>query len=163
MTEILNQLLQNPLAISVIGFGLLMALFAFLVWVYPILKWKKQGYPGEDKLEEALLPFMLDAIVFIFKMSDRMIDEGSDRLHRGDKELLARRLWGLLPDEVNISLGPFHYVFEPKEILDQESWALLVKKAYDDILTRYDEFAQRYEAEFLEWLIRNDDGPVEIQ
>lgn len=164
MKEFLSWLAENPamtgVVVTMLGLGISGLVVAIGAWLYPWLKWKRQGYPGEEQIEAALLPFMLEAICLAYRLSERALDETGERLHGVDKKRLADWLWNALPDEVVIPLGPFHYTFRPKEVLDKESWSEWVQWAMNKIITRYEMLIEGYEDAFLRWLVENADEPV---
>ena len=162
MEDLLHWIIATPIVAALGGAALCGLIVALGAWVYPWLKWKRQGYPHEEEIEAILLPYILDAICLAYRLSERTADQVGERLHGVDKKRVADWLWKALPDEIVLDFGPFHYTLKPREIIDQESWGEMVQYAMNKLIGQYDYFVGEYEEEFLKWLLENTggDGPV---
>ena len=167
LVNLVNWFAENPMlgSVAVVAATLAAAnlLLAFLARVYPILRWKEQGYPYEEQIERLLLPVIFETICAIFKFSDHAVDTGLDRLHAVDKTRLVDYLYNsdLLPDVIRIPLGALGWNIEWRKYVSQEAFGNLVKGAYDKFVAQYERLAAAYEDAYNEWLEENaEDRPV---
>lgn len=84
-------------AIVIVG---LMVVFLLGYLAYNFFSTKKQGYPLEERIENALLPYLHGIIVGAFEESQSELEDIEDAIENVDKEELARKLYDLLPDEI---------------------------------------------------------------
>ena len=105
------------------------------VYLYRWLKNAKQGYPKEEEIEAALLPYVYNAIMFAYKTSETFVDEGQDRLRGLDKKVIAGLIYDLLPAELVVG-----------EFIVNLGWLLVaVPKPL------FERFVESAFAKFLDW------------
>ena len=107
--------------LGLLGLGLLLG-----VIFYPKLKNEKQGYPFENELEAALLPYLFQAICAAFKASQEMVAAGNEALDGVSKKAIADAVYDLLPAYVGgIPVGLI------KVVVSRERLQELAQAAYD--------------------------------
>src|SRR5512136_149495 len=108
--------------LGLLGLGLLLG-----VIFYPKLKNEKQGYPFENELEAALLPYLFQAICAAFKASQEMAAAGNEALDGLSKKAIADAVYDLLPDKIGgIPVGMI------KLLVSRARFEELVQAAYDN-------------------------------
>ena len=128
----MNQFLSNP----VVGILLSMLVGALVVaagvYVYPILRDKKQGYPYETEIEKALLPLIYQAICAAYKLSEESAKAGNELLDGVSKAAVADCLYDLLPATIGgIPVGAI------KAWVSREKFEQLVERVYLDFDANY--------------------------
>ena len=119
------------------------------ILLYHWLKHEKQGYPNEDEIEAAVLPLIYKAIMAAYKMSERIIDSGQERLRGLDKKLIADALYDMMPASIlwrgmNISTGWI------KSLVPRAVFQAWVQKAFNDFLEWFDAVQEAYGDELLD-------------
>ena len=124
------EFLQSPAGLVALVVGAILALVALVqagTKLYQWLKVNEQGYPHEDVIEEALLPYLYEAIMVAYRGSEHLMDAASERLHGADKAAIAQLVYDFLPDTVALVGVSWH-------------WKKFVSR---------DEFADKLEARFV--------------
>lgn len=99
--------------------------------LYHWLKFSDQGYPGEKEIEAFLLDqFVLPAILAAYRVSEKFIDDGMDRLRGADKKAVAVWLYNQLPNTLRIGgfVVPTGIV---RKFVSEERFAELVQTGFD--------------------------------
>ena len=149
--NIVNWFLGNPFALVLLSLATGAGLLALGAWVYPILKNKVQGYPGETEIEAALLPYLLKGIIAAYKMSEDAIDLTGERLRGLDKKAIADALYDLLPPTIGgIPVGLI------KTLITREKFAELVQGAFDRAMQLYEFNQAAFEKAYQDWLNGNE-------
>ncbi len=133
-----------PLAILAIAAAAVAGGAALLPW----LKSKRQGYPLEAEIEQALLPYLLQGIIAAYQASEWAIDGLGRRLRGADKAQLAAVAYSLLPERI----GRFELSLV-KTIVTAERFAQLVQNTFDWLDTQIGLGRARYRAAFSVWLV----------
>ena len=113
--------------------------FAGLLILYNWLQGKKQGYPMEAEIEAALLPIIFQGICAAYRLGERAVDEGYERLRGADKKAIADSIYAMLPDKV----GDFDLTLV-KRVIPKERFEELVQDVFD----RFDRFYKEHKAHF---------------
>ena len=132
----LELFLNNPLLMS-LAFAVLLIIAAVAgVYLYKYLKSGVQGYPGEEALEKALLPYLYNAIMFAYKASEAAIDASQERLDGIDKKMLADAVYNMLPEFLYIGTVavPLNFL---KTVVTRERFSELVQLAFDEFMRFY--------------------------
>ena len=115
--------------------GLLALLGAVLgsAHLYRWLKAKRQGYPGEEVIEAALLPIIQYGIMAAYRLSEGVMDELGARLRGADKAEIARFVYELIPDVVLIGkiAVPLSWI---KTVIPEAKFAELVQRVFDELV-----------------------------
>ena len=131
---------------------ILVVLLAFIVgivitavggWAYSFLR-KPQGYPYESLIESAILPYVMHAILFAYRESERNMDAVGERLEGIDKRRIAGRIYDLLPDYLPVGGYAVDIRFI-KSIVSRELFERLVDRAFENFLHWYEKVYARYE------------------
>jgi hypothetical protein len=140
------ELLNNALVVAaLVAIGGLVVAYGG-ARLLPWLVREKQGYPGEAEIEAALFPYIVSGLIAAYKLSEKKMDELSERLGGMDKKALADATYALLPDVImvgDIAL-PISTV---KYVVTQERWCELVQNAFDYLIRTYN----HNRAAFDEW------------
>lgn len=122
------------------------SLFIILVLLYNWLQSKRQGYPLEAKIEAALLPLIFYGICSAYRLGERAVDEGYERLRGADKKLIADSIYAMLPDKI----GNFDLTLV-KTLVTRERFRQLVQNAFDSFDRFYVEHKAHFDKLFEEW------------
>lgn len=122
------------------------SLFIILVLLYNWLQSKRQGYPFEAQIEAALLPIIFYGICAAYRLGERAVDEGYERLRGADKKLIADSIYAMLPDKI----GNFDLTLV-KSIITRERFEQLVQNAFDSFDRFYVEHKAHFDRLFEEW------------
>ena len=102
--------------------------------LYRWLKTGRQGYPYEDEIEEALLPFLYQAIMAAYKASESLVDAVGERLHGVDKVRVARLVYWTLPDTVSLAgIG-----WQWKKFIGEERFGCWLQARFDAFTDLWD-------------------------
>lgn len=116
-------------AIIIVG---TMAVFVLGYLLYNWLEAKKQGYPLEERIENALLPYLHGIIVGAFEESQAELEDIEDTIENVDKEELAKKLYDLLPDEIaGFSVQIIQSIFTVEQFTD------MFLRVYKEVKTYY--------------------------
>lgn len=116
-------------AIIIVG---TMAVFVLGYLLYNWLGAKKQGYPLEERIENALLPYLHGIIVGAFEESQAELEDIEDTIENVDKEELAKKLYDLLPDEIaGFSVQIIQSIFTVEQFTD------MFLRVYKEVKTYY--------------------------
>lgn len=121
-------------------------LTALGVWLLPVLRNRRQGYPFESQIEIALLPLIYEAICSGYRVSEWAMDELQVRMHNADKKVIADTMYDLLPDYV---AGWPVYVI--KRLISRDRFRELVQKTFDNFDARFVASENRFRELFEEW------------
>ena len=130
---------RDALLITMATIAISFLAFAGLLILYNWLQGKKQGYPMEAEIEAALLPIIFQGICAAYRLGERAVDEGYDRLRGADKKAIADSIYAMLPDKV----GDFDLTLV-KRIIPKERFEELVQDVFD----RFDRFYKEHKAHF---------------
>lgn len=131
------EFLQSPVGV-VVSFGVaLLALWTLVQQgnrLYKWLKYNTQGYPHEAVIEEALLPYLYEALMVAYKGSETLMDTVGERLRGADKARIARLVYAVLPDSVSL-LG---VSWQWKKYVTQGEFAGYLQKRFDSFVELWD-------------------------
>jgi hypothetical protein len=118
---------------------------------YKWLKSGRQGYPGEDAIEEALLPIVRYGIMAAYRLSENVMDELGARLQGTDKAEIARFVYELIPDTIDVGgiAVPLSWV---KTIIPEAKFAGLVQRAFDELVEFMETNSGKFEDKLRELL-----------
>lgn len=136
MTE-LTEFLQSPTGLVVLVFGTILALVALVQGGNKLYRWLKvvrQGYPYEDEIEDALLPFLYQSLMAAYKASESLMDAVGERLHGADKAMVARLVYVMLPDEVLLLGASWQW----KKHVSKDKFANYLQKYFDGFIDLWD-------------------------
>ena len=102
--------------------------------LYQWLRTTKQGYPHEDMIEAALLPYLDQAIMAAYKASESLMDAVSERLHGVDKLMVARLVYQMLPDAVSLSGASWQW----KRFIGEEKFTRWLQARFDTFTDWWD-------------------------
>ncbi len=122
------------------------SLFIILVLLYNWLQSKRQGYPFEAQIEAALLPIIFYGICAAYRLGERAVDEGYERLRGADKKIIADSIYAMLPDRI----GNFDLTLV-KSVITRERFEQLVQNAFDSFDRFYVEHKAHFDRLFEEW------------
>ncbi len=137
---LLTVLLTLAMAAATLGAG---------SWAYPRLKRDKQGYPYEDDIEAAILPFVYQAVLGAYRLSERAVDEAQRRMSGVDKKQIADDMYARLPAK----LGSVPI----KAWVSREQFATRVQDAFDEFDSFFLQFQGHFDRAFEDWA--SDTGP----
>lgn len=126
---------------------LALVLLVLLVVAYTQLRDKRQGYPYEARVEAALLPWVYRAIMAAYKASEYALDEFGRRLHGADKAQLARTVYELLPERIEVAGA----IVPVKAVIGQAEFERMIADAFDGFLVFYDENCGQFENAVIRW------------
>ena len=135
--------------IVTLGVALIVLIFAtaggvvLLTW----LRTRRQGYPYEDEIEAALLPFVYQAIMAAYRASEYALDEFGRRLAGEDKAGLARAAYAMLPAVIVIR----GVALPIRNLVTEAQFVSLVEDAFDGFLVWYNRNCDGFEAAVQEW------------
>ncbi len=121
-------------------------LFIVLILLYNWLQSKRQGYPLEAQIEAALLPIIFQGICAAYRLGERAVDEGYERLRGADKKLIADSIYAMLPDKI----GNFDLTLV-KSVVTRERFEQLVQNVFDMFDRFYVEHKAHFDELFEEW------------
>ena len=128
-----------------------------LVYLFGWLK-KPQGYPYEDAIEKALLPFIYKGIFAAFKVSEGAVDEVGRRLEGADKKAIADAVYALLPDKI----GEWDITLI-KKLVTKEQFGVLVQNAFDSLTEFYLTYEGKFDEALDDWIdANNPDAPIPL-
>lgn len=142
----LENFLNNPLLMSVFTAILLVIACVAGVYLYKWLKSGTQGYPGEEAIEGALLPYLHNAIMFAYKVSETAIDASQERLDGLDKKLLADAVYDLLPPFLYVGTIAVPLGFL-RTLITRERFSELVQMSFDEFMAFYRTAEERLKSE----------------
>ncbi|MCS7287372.1 MAG: hypothetical protein RMK30_09260 [Anaerolineae bacterium] len=135
------------LALTILAaFAGALLLFVLMVILYNWLQSRRQGYPFEAQIEAALLPLIFYGICAAYRLGERAVDEGYERLRGADKKLIADSIYAMLPDKI----GNFDLTLV-KSIITRERFQQLVQNAFDTFDRFYVEHKAHFDKLFEEW------------
>jgi len=143
-----------------LGSGTLGLLLVALVgWLYIRLRDNEQGYPGEEQIEEALLPVVHFSIMAAYRWSEGVLDQFGERLDGVDKAKLAAHVYELLPEHIKIGdkTFPLHII---KMIIPQDAFERLVQRAFDEFAVQFEELRDKY-GDKLDELLGGESGDAD--
>jgi hypothetical protein len=118
-------------------FGAILALITLVQAGNKLYRWLKvawQGYPYEDEIEEALLPFLYQALMAAYKASESLMDAVGERLHGVDKMMVARLVYQMLPNGVSIAGKSWRW----KRFVGEEKFARWMQERFDEFANLWD-------------------------
>jgi len=136
----------NAAIIILATIAIAFSLFALLIVTYNWLQSKRQGYPLEAQIEAALLPIIFQGICAAYRLGERAVDEGYERLRGADKKLIADSIYAMLPDKI----GNFDLTLV-KSIITRERFEQLVQNVFDTFDRFYVEHKAHFDELFEEW------------
>ncbi len=143
----------NELFMLLAGIAVSCGIFALLLVIYPRLK-AGSSQVIQATIEAALLPYVFEAIMAAYRLSEKNVDQGYDRLKGADKKELADSAYKLLPEKI----GDFDISFV-KAWVTQERFQVLVQNAFD----RFDQFYllhhEYFDGQFKKWAEANKPSP----
>lgn len=138
--------MDNALLNTLIGIAIAFSLFALLIVLYNWLQSKRQGYPLEAQIEAALLPIIFQGICAAYRLGEKAVDEGYDRLRGADKKAIADSIYAMLPDKI----GDFDLALV-KSVITRERFEQLVQDVFDRFDRFYVEHKAHFDELFEEW------------
>lgn len=133
----MTEFLQSPTGRVTAGFGVILALITLVQAGNKLYRWLKvarQGYPYEDEIEEALLPFLYQALMAAYKASESLMDAVGERLHSVDKMMVARLVYQMLPDTVSIAGTGWRW----KKFVGEEKFTKWLQERFDGFADWWD-------------------------
>jgi len=137
----------SPVVIALATLACTLALVAALAAILPWLRTKRQGYPLEEQLEQALLPYAFSAICAAYRLSEWAMDETGRRMHGIDKRKLAAELYARLPDRI----GKFD-ITDVKRLITPDRFAAIVQTAFDQFDGVFLHAQGHYQSLFQAWI-----------
>ena len=140
---------SNELLMLLAGIAVSCAIFALLLVIYPRVR---EGSPAvvSAGVEAALQPYIYEAIMAAYRLSEKTVDQGYARLKGADKKALADDVYTRLPDRV----GEYDVAFV-KSMVSRERFAVLVQNAFE----RFDQFYianhAHFDDEFQTWIAQH--------
>lgn len=134
----MTEFLQSPTGRVTAAFGVILALITLVQAgnkLYRRLKVARQGYPYEDEIEEALLPFLYQALMAAYKASESLMDAVGERLHGVDKMMVARLVYQMLPDD-GVLIGGASWQW--KRFVGEEKFARWMQERFDEFANLWD-------------------------
>ncbi len=129
---------SNELLMLLAGIAVSCGVFALLLVIYPRVRAGSNSVVIAS-VESALQPFIFDAIMAAYRLSEKAVDQGYKRVRGADKKTLADSTYTLLPDRV----GEYDSAVV-KSFVTQERFGVLVQNAFD----RFDQFYVIHHAYF---------------
>ncbi len=133
----MTEFLQSDAGLVALVFGAILALATLVQQGNRLYRWLKvtrQGYPYEDEIEEALLPFMYQSLMAAYKASESLMDAVGERLHGADKAMVARLVYQMLPDAVSVAGMDWRW----KEHIGEERFARWLQARFDSFAELWD-------------------------
>lgn len=137
----MTEFFQTPAGMATGAFGAIFALIGLVVVgnrLYRHLKYKIQGYPHEDIIEAALLPYLHHGIMAAYRASERFMDAVGERLRGADKARVAKLVYQYLPDTVTLVGVAWRW----KEHVSEERFSGWLQKRFDQFAGWWDEAEQ---------------------
>lgn len=131
------EFLQSPAGTATLFFGAILALVTLAQQSNKLYRWLKvarQGYPYEDEIEEALLPFMYQALMAAYKASESLMDAVGERLYGVDKMMVARLVYQMLPNGVSIGGASWQW----KRHIGEEKFTKWMQARFDGFADWWD-------------------------
>jgi hypothetical protein len=132
----------HPLVIVAAIVAALLVIVVVSILVYGRLKTTRQGYPNEDAIEAAILPYVYQAILAAYKGSEFALDEFGKRLQGVDKAILAQLAYKYVPDEIKV-------------LISEQQFTQFVAASFDRFLIFYNQNCQGYEDAVMKWAREN--------
>ena len=130
----------------IVGFGgVIVGVLGWQWWLqYKNLK------PSLDTYEKYLEPFVFQAIISAYKLSEYAIDETGQRIKGADKKEIAIRIYNMLPDEIagvdivsiKTKIGPDRFVW-------------LIQEVFDKTMVLMEENKSAFDQAYKQWLTEN--------
>ena len=133
----MTEFFQSPPGLVTLVVGAILALVTLVQQGNRLYHWLKvahQGYPYEDEIEAALLPFLYEAIMAAYKASESLMDAVGERLHGADKAKVARLVYQMLPGAVSIAGASWQW----KEFIGEEKFARWLQARFDGFADWWD-------------------------
>jgi hypothetical protein len=127
------EFLQTPAGIMTLVFGLAFALVGLVIGGSKLYRWlrvTRQGFPYEEELEEALLPYLYQSIMVAYKTSERLMDEVGVRLRGVDKAKIARMVYEHLPSDIRWR----GYTLNWKVYVDKDTFSEYIENRFDELV-----------------------------
>lgn len=131
------EFLRSPAGTVALVIGAILALVTLVQQGNKLYRWLKvtrQGYPYEDEIEEALLPFLYQAIMAAYKTSESLMDAVGERLHSVEKLMVARLVYQMLPDAVSLAGASWQW----KRFIGEEKFARWLQARFDTFIDWWD-------------------------
>ena len=131
------EFLRSPAGTATLVIGAILALVTLVQQGNKLYRWlrtTKQGYPHEDMIEAALLPYLDQAIMAAYKASESLMDAVSERLHGTDKTMVARLVYQMLPDTVSLAGASWQW----KRFIGEERFARWLQVRFDTFTAWWD-------------------------
>lgn len=138
--------MDNALLNTLVAIAVAFSLFALLIVLYNWLQSRRQGYPLEAQIEAALLPIIFEGICAAYRLGEKAVDEGYDRIRGADKKAIADSIYAMLPDKV----GDFDLSLV-KSVITRERFEELVQDVFDRFDRFYVEHKSHFDELFEEW------------
>jgi len=122
--------LQSPAGLVTLVIGAILALVTLVQQGNKLYRWLKvarQGYPYEDEIEEALLPFLYQSLMAAYKASESLMDAVGERLRGADKARVARLVYARLPSVISLAGVDWRW----KRFVGEEKFARWLQERFD--------------------------------
>ena len=139
----------NELLMLLAGIAVSCSIFALLLVIYPRIRTGTSNVV-QAAVEAALQPIIFQAIMAAYRLSEKNVDQGYDRLKGADKKELADSVYKLLPERV----GDFDITFV-KTLITQERFQSLVQNCFDQFDQFYVVHHEHFDDEFKKWAEAN--------
>jgi hypothetical protein len=144
----------NELMMLLAGIAVSCGVFALLLVIYPRLKAGSSNVVVAA-VEAALQPLIFQAIMASYRLSEKNVDQGYDRLKGADKKALADSVYKLLPDRIS----EYDITFV-KSLITKERFQDLVQNCFDQFDQFYVRNHSHFDDQFQQWVTANQSGPA---
>ncbi len=139
----------NELLMLMAGIAISCGVFALLLVIYPRIRAGSSNVVVAS-LEAALQPFIFEAIMAAYRLSEKTVDQGYERLKGADKKALADSVYKLLPDRIGD-----HDITFVKSLVTRERFEVLVQNAFDQFDQFYVVHHAHFDDEFQDFIGQN--------
>lgn len=137
---------MDLIVVVIIGLGVVA--LGVLGWNY----WQERKIlnPGIEKYEEFLKPFVFQAIISAYKLSEQALDETGKRIEGLDKKEVAKLVYDMLPDE--IAGIPVQQI---KLFIGQAGFERMIQSLFDETMDLMKDNRQKFDQAYRIWMSKN--------
>lgn len=139
----------NELLMLFAGIAVSCSIFALLLVIYPRIKAGSSNVVVAA-IETTLQPIIYQAIMAAYRLSEKNVDQGYERLKGADKKALADSVYRLLPSRI----GDYDVTFV-KSFITQERFQVLVQNCFDQFDQFYLVHHEHFDEQFRKWVEAN--------
>jgi uncharacterized membrane protein YwzB len=122
---------------------------AFGITYWSIRQNKADKKLSKSKVETILKPYVFQAIIVAYKISEKAFDDLENRLAGVDKKQIADSVYDMLPSEINGV--PVVYL---KAWISKEEFSLLIENLFLDTLEFMQDHQLLFDEQYNAWLIK---------